>query len=135
MIRIFTDGAAQPNPGHKGIGVVVEWQGKAPLIISEYTGEGSNNQAEYEALLRALGVIRNEEIKICTIHSDSNLMVQQVNGNWKCNDSTLIQYRDLAQKRLEWLKDNGFKVELVYIKREFNLADNPAKLGAKKEKR
>lgn len=134
-IRVFTDGACQPNPGHKGLGVVVEWQGKKPYILSKYAGEGTNNEAEYEALLEALQIIRDEHIKDSIIHSDSNLMVNQVNGNWACRDAKLKPLQFKAQKRIEWLKENGFKVELIYIPRELNLADEPAKLGAQKGKK
>lgn len=134
MIRIFTDGAAQPNPGSMGIGVVIEWQGKKPTIISEYIGEGTNNVAEYSALNKALEFINKEQLMDVKIHSDSNLMVQQVNGNWKCKDATLKQHCDLAKRRIDWLIQKGYKVELVYIPRDLNLADNPAKLGAEKGK-
>lgn len=129
MIRVFTDGACQPNPGNKGIGVVIEWQNSAPEIISKGTGFGSNNQAEYEALLEALMQIRDKKIMKVEINSDSNLMVNQVNGNWACKDKQLRELCTLAQRRIDWLIQNGYDVKLVYIRREFNLADNPAKNG------
>jgi len=132
-IRIFTDGACSPNPGNMGIGVVVEWQGKTPpTIISEYAGKGTNNIAEYTALNEALLYIYQQTIKNCVIHSDSKLMVNQVNGNWKCKDSTLLPLCIKAQERIKWLRKNLFNVELVYIKRDLNLADEPAKQGSKK---
>jgi ribonuclease HI len=134
MIRVFTDGATQPNPGHMGIGVVIEWQGTTPTIISKYIGEGTNNIAEYSALLEALQVIRNEQIMKVQINSDSNLMVNQVNGNWKCKDTNLKKLCDKAQARISWLKENNYEVELVYIPRKFNLADEPAKRGAEEGK-
>jgi ribonuclease HI len=134
MIRIFTDGAAQPNPGSKGIGVVVEWQGTAPTIVSKHTGIGTNNEAEYEALIEALQVIRDEQIMKVQINSDSNLMVNQVNGNWKCKDHKLSQLCFKAQKRIEWLKERNYEIELIYTRREFNLADEPAKRGAEEGK-
>jgi ribonuclease HI len=134
MIRIFTDGAAQPNPGSMGIGVVIEWQGKKPTIYSEYIGEGTNNEAEYGALLQALQMIKDENIKIAKIHSDSNLMVNQVNGNWKAKDIVMQSLRGKAQKRIDWLIQKGFQIELVYIPRTLNVADEPAKRGAEKGK-
>jgi ribonuclease HI len=134
-IRIFTDGACTGNgtPNQiAGIGVVVEWQGIKPLILSKYLGNKSNNEAEYAALIEALQIIKDENIKDVIIHSDSNLMVNQVNGNWKCRNASLQSLKDKAQNRINWLKNNGFKVELVYIPRELNLADTPAKEGKKK---
>lgn len=131
-IRIFIDGACQPNPGHKGLGIVIEWQGKNPTIISKYAGEGTNNEAEYEAFIESLQAIKEENIKEVIVHSDSNLMVQQVNGNWQCRDLKLKPLLFKAQKRIEWLKNNNYNVELIYIPRELNLADTPAKNGCKK---
>jgi ribonuclease HI len=131
-IRIFTDGACTGNgtPNQKaGVGVVIEWQGKTPLILSKGIGNRSNNEAEYEGLLESLLLIRDENIKDAIIHSDSNLMVQQVNKVWKCKDDKLKYLLSKAHKRLEWLKNEGFKVELIYIPRELNLADKPAKQG------
>lgn len=121
-------------PGKMGIGVVIEWINKKPEIISKGIGHGTNNIAEYSALLEALLQIKNKEIKVCTIHSDSNLMVQQTVGTWKCNDATLKELNFKAKKRIEWLRENGFKVDLVYTRREFNLADEPAKRGCSMNK-
>lgn len=134
-VRIFTDGACQPNPGSMGVGVVIEWNGKKPTIHSEYAGEGTNNIAEYSALIQSLGMIKEMVVKDAKIHSDSNLMVNQVNGNWKCKDESLKVLCFKAQKRIKWLESNGYKVELVYIPRELNLADEPAKRGAEEGKR
>lgn len=131
-IRIFTDGACTGNGTENqnaGIGVVVEWQGKTPTILSKNIGDRSNNEAEYEALIESLQIIRDENIKDVIIHSDSNLMVQQVNGAWACRDNKLKPLHFKATKRIEWLKEKNFKVELIYIPREFNLADKPAKEG------
>lgn len=119
-------------PGKMGVGIVIEWQSTAPEIISNYIGEGTNNVAEYTALIDALMLIRDKTIMDVIIHSDSNLMVNQVNGNWKCKDVNLKQLCFKAQKRIEWLKERGYKIELKYIPRELNLADEPAKLGSKK---
>lgn len=131
-IRLFCDGACSGNgtPNQKaGAGVVVEWQGKKPMILSMGLGNKSNNEAEYNGLLEALQIIKDTEIKDVIIHSDSNLMVQQVNGNWKCKDPKLKQLLQKAKDRIVWLNSNKYKVGLVYIPRELNLADMPAKNG------
>lgn len=131
-VRIFTDGACQPNPGKMGIGIVIEWKISTPTIISEYIGEGTNNIAEYSALLKALQIIHDEKIKNVKIYSDSNLMVNQVNGNWQCKDANLKPLCRKAQDRIKFLLERNYKVELVYIPRDLNLADTPAKNGIKK---
>lgn len=133
MINIFTDGACQPNPGQMGVGVVIEWQGKNPTIISESAGHGTNNQAEYLALLRALRFMKEEKVLSATIKSDSTLMVKQVNREWKCKDKELQVLLLDAHSRIEELENNGSSIKLVYIPREFNVADTPAKNGVDKK--
>ena len=131
-IRVFTDGACSGNgtaSALTGIGVVVEWVGKQPTVISKPYGHGTNNTAEYNALLEALQYIYDEKIMVVEINADSNLMVSQVNGVWKCKDATLKELCTLAQKRINHLIQNGYDVKLQYIRREFNLADEPAKRG------
>lgn len=131
-IHIFTDGACTGNGSLEqkaGLGVVIEWQGKKPTIYSIGGGNKTNNEAEYSALIESLQIIRDEEIKDVIINSDSNLMVQQVNSNWQCKDVKLKPLLFKAQKRIEWLKERGYKLEVNYIPRALNLADTPAKNG------
>jgi ribonuclease HI len=130
-IRVFTDGACQPNPGMMGIGVVVEWTNQMPEIISKGKGFGTNNIAEYSALIEALDVIENNTILNADINSDSKLMVSQVNGTWQCKDQTLKPLCSQAKDRIKHLNKNGFNVTLKYLPREFNLADSPAKKGCR----
>jgi ribonuclease HI len=131
-INLFTDGACTGNGTKEqkaGLGIVIEWQGKKPSVYSIGGGNITNNEAEYSALLKSLVIIKEEQLMDTTIHSDSNLMVQQINGNWKCKDEKLKPLLKTANNRIEWLKERGYKVEVVYIPRELNLADKPAKNG------
>lgn len=144
-IRIFIDGACQPNPGAMGIGVVVEWAMSGPTVISEYGGEGTNNVAEYKALNRALQCINENQIMVAKIKCDSNLVVQQMKKiipnltrdpkiiGWKCNDYDLLELRNIAKNRIDDLVKRGFEIFLDYIPRELNLADAPAKAGCGKK--
>ena len=53
---IHIDGASRGNPGPAAIGVTIEDRdGSVRLEISHYIGEATNNQAEYRALIAALG--------------------------------------------------------------------------------
>ena len=49
VLNIFTDGGARGNPGPSAVGVVINNKG-----YSEYIGEGTNNEAEYRAVIFAL---------------------------------------------------------------------------------
>ncbi len=83
---INTDGGARGNPGPAGIGVVIaDDKGNILHRFSEYIGETTNNQAEYQALVKAL-----EESKKLGFSGDdleclldSELVVKQLNGQYK----------------------------------------------------
>jgi len=85
MINVWTDGAARPNPGKGGIGVVIRGETWDYTVSLPLPGKVSSNQAEYCALIHALTeLIRNN----CTdrpiqVYSDSQLMVYQMNGQWQ----------------------------------------------------
>ena len=80
----YIDGAARGNPGPAGAGVYVEPDGDRPAEeLFEGLGNQTNNVAEYSALLLALtraAEIGADEVEL---RSDSRLLVEQVNGNFK----------------------------------------------------
>ena len=114
---IFTDGAAEPNPGPAAIGAIIK-DGKGRLItsISRHIGTTTNNQAEYRAIIAAL----EKAIKLGATHvevnSDSELAVRQINGRYRVKNAAL---RPLYQqvKQLQSLLE-GFTI--THIPREQN---------------
>lgn len=52
-------------------------------------GRGTSNLAEYTALIRGLKTCLDHGIRIVHIHSDSRLMVNQVNGSWQVRSEDL----------------------------------------------
>lgn len=87
---IFTDGGARGNPGPAGIGVVIKDEsGKIIGEYNEYIGEGTNNQAEYKAVILALEKAKELKIKDIDFFLDSELVVEQLNQNFKIKDPEL----------------------------------------------
>ena len=66
--------------------------------IREYIGRGTNNEAEYKALIRALGHLVAEAIPEVKIHTDSQLVANQMNGLWKVKDPKLKILHSEAKK-------------------------------------
>lgn len=123
MYTAVFDGSAQPNPGIKHIGGAVYKDGKTLYTFSIRRNDGTNNEAEYEALIEVASYINGSEITEITITGDSMLVVNQVNGLWKCNIPRLIEYRDTVRKLL-----SGIKYELKHVPREQNkIADTLSK--------
>ena len=83
-VTLRTDGASRGNPGPAGIGVVLEADGEAGrLEFHEYIGETTNNVAEYRALLRGLSEAEKIEPASLTVKCDSELLVRQLNGEYR----------------------------------------------------
>jgi ribonuclease HI len=81
-LKVYTDGACRGNPGRSAVAFVI--LGDKDQFLkehSEYVGVGTNNEAEYKALISALKVAKNfgDEL-LC--YSDSNLLVNQMSGEW-----------------------------------------------------
>jgi len=113
----FFDGSAQPNPGEKRIGgQILDENGNKAYTFSMSTGYGTNNEAEYEALLEVVKYISKENIKGVKISGDSLLVVNQVNGKWKCKKPELLKYRDLAMTHLK-----NVTFELTHVPRAQNM--------------
>jgi ribonuclease HI len=54
----------------------------------------TNNQVEYESLLHGLEFLRDLGARDVDVFEDSNLIVQQINGDSQCLDGVLNSYRD-----------------------------------------
>lgn len=116
-VALYTDGCCRGNPGPAGIGVVIKDPRRKVLKeLSEYIGEATNNIAEYSALIRGLeeaGILGAREI---TVFMDSELIVRQLNGEYRVKDDAM---KELFRRALEVLK--GFKsFEIKHIDRSKN---------------
>jgi ribonuclease HI len=128
ILHAFTDGASRGNPGESGIGIIVR-DGSNEVLISlhGYIGTTTNNVAEYTALLTLLKKAAGMSCTRLVVHSDSELMVRQVNGQYKVRDLVLKKYHQQVMAAIAGLP---FAVELRHIPREENRdADKLANLG------
>lgn len=87
---VHTDGAARGNPGPAAIGVVIEdGEGRTVYEASRALGIKTNNEAEYLALIAALEYLREARAKEAEICMDSELVVRQLNGEYKVKEPRL----------------------------------------------
>lgn len=80
MIEIFTDGAAQGNPGRGGYGVILRYN-KAEKELSEGFRLTTNNRMELLAVIVGLEAIKKNGIPI-RITTDSQYVVNAINKGW-----------------------------------------------------
>ncbi len=130
ILNIYTDGAAIPNPGPSGIGIVI-YNDKNEKIneIFKPIGATTNNIAEYYAIEEALKEAKRIDSKRINIFSDSKLLVNQLGGSYKINDKSLLK----LYLKIKNLEKNFEEVNYNFISREENkLADKLSKLAIKK---
>ncbi|HHE76666.1 MAG TPA: ribonuclease HI family protein [Candidatus Parcubacteria bacterium] len=123
-IIIHTDGGARGNPGPAAIGVVFyNEKGQEIKKYSEYLGDNlTNNEAEYKAVIFALKKFKSlfgKELAKKTeveIRSDSELVVNQLNGKYKVlNPRIQLLFLEVWNLRFDFQK-----VKFKFVKREKN---------------
>ncbi len=114
--EVYIDGASRGNPGESGIGVLVIRPDASREEIREYIGRGTNNEAEYKALIKALAYLVAEKTPTVKIHTDSQLVASQMNGLWKVKDPKLRILHSEAKKLVSLIPT----FEIEYIPRENN---------------
>ncbi len=116
-LLVYTDGASRNNPGNAAIGYAMFAPDGAELEKgAKFVGTRTNNEAEYEALIWALdraAAVTKGKVKF---HSDSELMVLQVNGVYEVKNERMRAHYVQVKERTK-----GFKsFKLVHLPR-----DNP----------
>ena len=126
MIIAYTDGACIGNPGPMGVGIAIYKDGIRIEELSEYIGHGTNNVAEYTAIIKAIKTARNMGETKVHIKSDSELVIKQLNNEYRVKDPQLT----VLKKGVESLCV-GIDIHFEHIPREKNSeADKLSKEGA-----
>jgi ribonuclease HI len=116
MIRIYTDGAAQGNPGPGGYGTILKFNNHVKELSQGYRLT-TNNRMELLAVIAGLEAIRKKGIPV-TIYSDSKYVVEAVKQgwlwNWEKKDFKNKANPDLWKRFIPLY--NSFKPKFVWIK-------------------
>ncbi len=111
MTTAYFDGASRGNPGESSAGAcIVGDDGKIIWECARPLGIGTNNEAEYKALIMLLEEIASRGLKNVTVRGDSRLVISQVTGKWKVREERL---RPLAERAAELAKAAGARLEWV----------------------
>lgn len=114
---LHTDGGARGNPGPAGIGVVLrDPSGEVIGEIGRGIGVGTNNWAEYTALIEGLELALEKGVTEIDVYLDSQLVVSQVKGEWKIKHAAL---KPLAIKAHSLLR-RFERYSLNHVRREEN---------------
>ena len=130
-VKLFVDGAADLHTKTAGIGGVFYRNGDELFNFSEFIGSATNNEAEYNALIKGLEESQKLNILSIDIFADSELVVKQINGNYKVkNDRMQILYNEVIN-----LLSQFKSWSLTHIPREKNsVADKLSKDAMRRKK-
>ena len=137
-VLVYCDGAARGNPGPAAYGVAAFRKGEEISLnafragedstvfkLAEKIGKRTNNEAEYFGIIRALEKCAELGLTGVVLHSDSELVIRQLRGEYKVKNENLkplfAQAQALAQR---------VRPVLVHVPREKNqIADYLANLA------
>ncbi len=121
-LEAYIDGGSRGNPGEAGIGVHFP----GIVRIAEYLGTGTNNYAEYSALLSALRFAVFSRCEELQIYADSELVVKQITGEYQVKNEGI---RLLYNRAVRWI-DLIPRFSIHHVRRENNKeADKLANLA------
>ena len=119
--KLSTDGGARGNPGPAAYGYVLEAEDGTVLDArGETIGVATNNVAEYRALIAGLEKAVELGIDELQVVSDSELLVKQMQGEYRVKNEALRELNDEANS----LERKLGRVRYKAVRREHNeLAD------------
>ena len=121
-LKAYIDGGSRGNPGDAGIGVYFP----GTVRIAEYLGGGTNNFAEYSALLTALRFAVFSRCEELEVFADSELVVKQIKGEYQVKNEGI---RLLYDSALRWITLIP-RFSISHVRRENNKeADSLANLA------
>lgn len=127
---IYTDGGSRGNPGPSAIGVVLVDAATEKVLhtYGERVENGTNNEAEYKAVIFAFKKIKalygKERVKHMDVEvrADSELLVRQLSGQYKLSTKHI---QELFIEIWNLMTDLG-RVTFTHVPREKNMLADKA---------
>jgi ribonuclease HI len=118
---LYADGGARGNPGPAASGaVLVDRSGRVLDEIGLYLGTATNNVAEWTALCIGLEAALARGIRRLSVRLDSQLVVRQINGEYRVKHAGLVSLHRRAQALLRQFE----RIDVAHVPRAQNkLAD------------
>lgn len=115
--KLYTDGGSRGNPGNSACAFVICKMDDTVVEKSGYyMGMATNNQAEYLGQIKGLERCRDLGINKVHLHSDSQLVVNQMNGFYKVKNQELAP----LHQQLKELAASFEQVTFHYVPRALN---------------
>jgi ribonuclease HI len=114
--HLYFDGGSRGNPGPAAVGWVIVTDDGIVAEGADRIGRETNNQAEYEALVRGLEAAVDYGFDEVHVRGDSQLVVRQVRGEYDTNDPQLREKRVRVRELLD--RFEGWSID--HVPREIN---------------
>ncbi|MDC8832966.1 ribonuclease HI family protein [Alteromonas gilva] len=121
------DGACNPNPGAIGLGISINDDAGQEIDYGYMPkGTGTNNEAEYLAVLLLLQRALHMGITSIECVGDSKLVVNQLNGTYRINQDSLLKLHG----KVMHLVNQFDSCEFLWVRRQHNTrADELSKMA------
>lgn len=129
VFSIYFDGGCRPNPGQGEIGIAMKTGDDLAAKPSDFTyyqegiGLATNNMAEWLALIVSVDRAKSAgagKSTLLRIRGDSQLIINQATGLWKCRAAELQPYHEAFREIMRGVGD----IDIAYVPRARNLAGN-----------
>lgn len=111
------DGCSKGNPGLAGAGAVIYYHDNEIWHDSLFIGDKfTNNHAEYSGLILGLQQAKQMGIQVLKVEGDSQLVINQMKGIYRCQSKFLIN----SYERAKDLESEFEKIEYFHIYRKDN---------------
>ncbi len=99
-VHLFTDAGSRGNPGPGAVGIMIcDSRNQILESCSECIGSATNNRAEYKALIKGLELCAKHTRLRVDCFLDSELVVKQMNQQYRLIDSQLRELFYEVKKR------------------------------------
>ena len=109
MIICYCDGGAKPNPGKCYGSFKIIGMGSGIIIERLNFVEGTNNQAEYWALISLLDYLVEKHVDRALIRMDSMLVLKQILGEFRINSNKLFPLWEEAVELIDNIPNLQFE--------------------------
>ncbi len=112
-VKVFFDGGCRPNPGQMEVAVVL----RGVAHIQADLGFGTSSDAEWLALIRAMELAQEAEVRDAELIGDSLDVINRAQRVFDTGQATCAH-----EVRLRLLLERGRPARIRWIRREQNLA-------------